>query len=148
VRQLGTARANPSDAAAVEIDEPPTFFGGSDDPASLDSHTSARDEPDYRKGPVTPLAASRRLYFTDRNYRPLAGVVLQQGPAGERESRVWVVLEREPVAAEEAQTVNVLLRIGANYREIKLTETGAGTGVFRCDPAGVDVAMIGSLAGR
>ncbi len=150
---MGLARPEGGPAGS---DEYPTSLG-EDGPTALDERNgdsidggwSAKDQPDYRTGKVTPLAASSRLYFTDSKFQPLAGVILQPGPAGERESRVWVVMERSPVkGAEEAATLNIILRIGRNYREVALTETEAGSGVFRCDPSGIDVSMIGMLDGR
>lgn len=100
-------------------------------------------EPDYRALAPRKLEVSQRLYFADKDWNAVSGVVLQPNQAGNQETRVWVVLERNSDLTDEIDTVTITLRFGRMSREVKLTETGATTGVFRCDPAGIEVTAIG-----
>lgn len=99
----------------------------------------ASEMPDTRMSKTRQIKVSPRVYFADENYQPLAGVVLDQVDGGERQARVWVVLEREDIS-DAIDRVVARVRIGMTVHELTLVETGEKTGVFHSDKDGVLIA--------
>lgn len=78
------------------------------------------------------------LYFCDKDFKPLNAVVLSATVADKASARIWIVLKAaRDKDVEKANTVEVKLRVCGTTRVIKLTETGANTGEFRCEKEGI-----------
>lgn len=138
-----------SGSAFVKMASPtPAQTGAARDSVDVPLHRGPLAEdpvtlPDFRLGKPTPLKASNRIWFADRDWNPVAGVVLKDGIAGDQRSRIWIVLERGEDVSTEIDTIDITVRFGQSTRIVTLTETGKATGVFRCDPAGIEVAAVG-----
>jgi len=137
VRPSGGGDERPDSPVGEPESSGPTFFGEplpSDNPADLE---------DYRSRKPIILRASPKLYFANQDWTPMSGVVLRQGVSGNQRSRVWVVLDRGEDISPNVDIVTISVRFGRILKQVTLTETGATTGVFRCDAAGIEVAAVG-----
>jgi len=101
---------------------------------------SSADTGSIRDGALGKLKRSKRLYFADKDFKEVDGLVLQRLVRGEWRGRIWIVLERGKSNTPEVETVSITLKIDGLSRQIELTETGPETGIFRSADSGVELA--------
>jgi hypothetical protein len=121
---------------------PSTGGGSPSGPGTMGPGEAPERKPEDSPGtivvPKKELVVTPGLHFCDKDFKPIAAVVLDRIISGEAGGRVWIMMQlpkdRTP---DKVETVTVKLTLGNTTRELILTETGKNTGEFRCTKEGV-----------